>query len=224
MYSIVIPAYNEAERLDVAISNYSEKFVGEEIIVVCDGTDNSDTIVEKFSNKNPNIRLMAFDSRQGKGNAIIKGFKSAKGEMIGFADADESVSPEELSCMFKALESADSVIASRRLNTSKILVKQPLLRRFASRMFNLFVRIVFSLPFSDTQCGAKVFRRDAIYDIIDELETKGFETDVEILWRLNNKNYKIIEYPITWKHSVGSKFKLAYSTSMLISLLRIRFK
>ena len=88
---------------------------------------------------------------------------------------------------------------------------------------SLLVRIVFGLSFKDTQCGAKVFRRKAILDIVDELETKGFETDVEILWRLAKKNYKIIEHPVTWMHSEGSTFRLSQSKNMFISLMKIMF-
>jgi hypothetical protein len=98
------------------------------------------------------------------------------------------------------------------------------MKRIASSGFNILVRTIFSLPFKDTQCGAKIFKKEAIYDIIDEIETKGFEIDVEILWRLKNKGYLVAEYPITWSHSTESKFNLLYSFSMFISLLKIRLK
>ena len=94
----------------------------------------------------------------------------------------------------------------------------------ASKAFNIFVRMFFGLPFKDTQCGAKVFKKEAILDILDDLKTSGFEIDVEILWRLKKRGYRVIEYPITWKHSEGSKFRLSHSGGMFISLLRTRFK
>jgi len=125
--------------------------------------------------------------------------------------------------MFETLVEVDGVIASRRLSTSKIIIKQPLKRRLASKGFNMLVRTLFGLPFKDTQCGAKVFMRRAICDIIDELETRGFEIDVEILWRLKNKGYRVVEYPIIWSHSEGSKFKLSNSCAMFSSLIKIRF-
>jgi dolichol-phosphate mannosyltransferase len=129
----------------------------------------------------------------------------------------------DLKGMFQALHDVDGVIASRRLKRSNILIKQPIRRRFASKIFNIFVKILFGLPFDDTQCGAKVFKRDAIRDILNDLKSTGFEIDVEILWRFKKKGYRIIEYPITWKHSECSKFRLSDSRSMLISLLRTRF-
>jgi len=224
MDSIIIPAYNEELRIKDVVLGLSERFPGKEILVICDGMDGTKEIVEKISFKKPSIKVLNFDERLGKGGAIIEGFKAALGDRIGFVDADESVSPEDIENMFSSLEEADGIIASRRLKESKILVEQPMKRRFASRFFNIFVRSFFGLPFRDTQCGAKIFKREAIYEILDDLETRGFEIDVEILWRLKNKGYNVVEYPITWKHSEGSKFRLMQSRNMLSSLLKIRIK
>jgi glycosyltransferase involved in cell wall biosynthesis len=223
VYSIIIPAYNEADRIKSVLMGYAAELSGQEIIVVSDGQDNTPDIVAHVMKDYPDIRLLTFHKRLGKGGAIIEGFKVAQGDKIGFADADDSVSPEDLKAMFETLGEVDGVIASRRLATSKIMIKQPFKRRLASRAFNTLVRILFGLPFKDTQCGAKVFTRSAIFDIIDELETRGFEIDVEILWRLKNKAYRIVEYPITWSHSEGSKFKLSNSCTMFFSLIKIRF-
>ena len=93
------------------------------------------------------------------------------------------------------------------MKRSKILIKQPIQRRLASRIFNILVRMLFSLPYEDTQCGAKVFKQEAILNILNDLRTTGFETDVEILWRLRKRGYRIREYPISWKHSERTKFR-----------------
>ncbi len=224
MYSIIIPAYNESDRIKSVLTSYAAEFSGQEIIVVFDGQDTTPDIVEDVAEGCPDIRLLTFHKRLGKGGAIIEGFKAARGDKIGFVDADESVSPKDLKGMFETLGEVDGVIASRRLPTSKIIVKQPFRRRLASKGFNMLVRTLFGLPFKDTQCGAKVFIRRAICDIIGELETSGFEIDVEILWRLKNKGYRVVEYPITWSHSEGSKFKLSNSCAMFSSLIKIRFQ
>lgn len=221
--SIIIPAYNEQERIGNTIKKLIEGFPEHEVLVVCDGQDNSEKIVKILSSKFANIRLLKFDCRLGKGGALIHGFRAARGEVICFVDADESVNIIDLKSMFFALHDSDAIIASRRLRDSKILIKQPAKRRLASKAFNIFVRIFFGLPFKDTQCGAKIFKREAILDILNDLKTTGFEIDVEILWRLKNKGYNVVEYPITWKHSEGSKFKLSQSKGMLISLIKVRF-
>lgn len=222
--SIIIPAYNEERRIKDVILRYLDEFPDQEFIVVCDGKDNTKNIIKCLSSNYSNLRLLSFDERLGKGRAIIEGFKVAKGDLIGFVDADESVAPTDIRGMLDVLQDVDGVIASRKLKGSRILVKQPLKRRIPSKTFNLIVKCLFGLPFKDTQCGAKFFRKYPILGIIDDLETCGFETDVEILWRLQNKGYRIIEYPITWRHSEGSVLKLRNSWDMLISLLKIRFK
>ena len=126
--------------------------------------------------------------------------------------------------MFDLLSEVDVVIASRGLKKSKILVSPPLKRRIASKIFNIIlVRIIFGLDFKDTQCGAKVFKKEAIKNVLDELNTKGFEFDVELLWKLKKKGYKIIEFPITWKHCDGSSFRLSYALKMFFSLIKARF-
>jgi glycosyltransferase involved in cell wall biosynthesis len=224
MYSIIIPAYNESDRIKSVLMSYAAELSGQEIIVVFDGQDTTPDIVEDVAERCPDIRLLTFHKRLGKGGAIIEGFKASRGDKIGFVDADESVSPKDLKGMFETLGEVDGVIASRRLPTSKIIVKQPFRRRLASKGFNMLVRTLFGLPFKDTQCGAKVFIRRAICDIIGELETSGFEIDVEILWRLKNKGYRVAEYPITWSHSEGSKFKLSNSFAMFSSLIKMRFQ
>jgi glycosyltransferase involved in cell wall biosynthesis len=222
--SIIIPAYNEEARIKGTIKRLVDGFPGQELIVVCDGQDKSKEIVNNLSSEYSNILLLSFNGRLGKGGALIQGFKAAKGKAICFVDADESVSIDDLKGMFQALHGVDGVIASRRIKGSKILIEQPLERRIASRAFNILVRILFGLPFKDTQCGAKIFKRDAILNVLDEIRTTGFEVDVELLWRLKNKGYTIAEHPITWKHSEGSKFRLSHSNGMLISLLRTRIK
>lgn len=222
--SIIIPAYNEECRIENVILGYLSEFPGHEFIVVCDGKDNTKNIIRQLSHVHNNISLLSYDERLGKGRAIIEGFKVAKGDLIGFVDADESVTPNDVKGMFNALKNVDGVIASRRLKESTILAKPSLKRQAASKAFNVLVRDLFDLPFKDTQCGAKFFKREAVLDIVDDLHTCGFEIDVEILWRLKNKGYRVVEYPITWKHSEGSKFKLSQSWNMLVSLLRIRLK
>ena len=220
--SAIVPAYNEEGRIETVILNYANSFPDAEIIVVCDGTDNTTNIIREKSKKNPNIKLLSFEKKLGKGGGIIEGFKAAKGERIGFVDADESVEPDDVKKMFDLLSDYDGVIASRKLNGSKILVRPPLKRRIASRSFNGLIQIIFGLDFKDTQCGAKVFRKEAVKAILSELTTVGFEFDVELLWRLKNKGYNVMEFPITWKHSEGSSFSLSNAPKMFFPLLKVR--
>lgn len=221
--SIIIPAYNEEARIEAVLFKYCSFFPHGNIVVVVDGcVDNTVAIVNKLCLKYPQLKLLSFKKRLGKGGGLIEGLRAANTDKIAFVDADESVMPEDLGKMIEALSIADGVIASRRLKRSKILVKQPWKRRVASRVFNMLVRVVFGLNYKDTQCGAKVFRKEAIKDVLEELTTRKFEFDVELLWRLKNKGYKVVEYPITWKHSEGTTFSLSKSPGMFFSLMKVR--
>lgn len=170
----------------------------------------------------PHLKLLEFNKKLGKGCAIIEGMRTAKHDKVGFVDADESIEPGDLKRMFDELLRADCVIASRRLKESRIPVKQPLKRRISSRVFNILVSIIFGLNIKDTQCGAKVFRKEVIRGVLNNIKTKGFEFDVELLWRLKKKGYNIAEFPVTWKHSPGSSFGLGNAPMMLLSLLKVR--
>jgi glycosyltransferase involved in cell wall biosynthesis len=110
MYSIIMPAYNEADRIKAVLESYVAEFAGQELIVVCDGFDNTRRIVEETAKGCPDIRILGFQERLGKGGAIIEGFKAAQGRRIGFADADESVSPRDLKNMFELLDMFDELL------------------------------------------------------------------------------------------------------------------
>jgi glycosyltransferase involved in cell wall biosynthesis len=223
-FSLVIPAYNEEKRIEDVLKAYKD--VADEVIVVANGcTDATVEIVGKFSKKYPNIKLMVFEEKLGKGGAVIEGFKEASHGIVGFVDSDLSVPPEELKRLVGILKSGEfaGVIGSRRAEGSEIVIKQPFFRRLSSRIFNLLVRTLFGLKFRDTQCGAKIFRKSAIDAVIDSIHTRGYEFDVELLWKLAKRGFVIKEVGIKWGHSGESKFRLSYGPEMLINLLRIRF-
>jgi glycosyltransferase involved in cell wall biosynthesis len=223
-FSLVIPAYNEEKRIEDVLKAYKD--VADEVIVVANGcTDATVEIVGKFSKKYPNIKLVVFEEKLGKGGAVIEGFRKASHSIVGFVDSDLSVPPEELKRLVRILKSGEfaGVIGSRRAEGSEIVIKQPFFRRLSSRIFNLLVRTLFGLKFKDTQCGAKIFRKSAIDAVIDSIYTKGYEFDVELLWKLDKKGFVIKEVGIRWRHSGESKFRLSYGPEMLINLLRIRF-
>ena len=226
--SIVIPAYNEELRIMKTLTEFYKYFTKKyktEIIVVCDGnTDRTQQIVEKFSKKHKAVKLLTFPNRLGKGGGILVGLKTARGNLIGYVDADSATLPEDYNHLIEALlgNDLDAAIASRYLPNSKILIKQPIYRKVLSRGWNLIVRIIFQIPFTDTQCGAKVFTSKALKSIIPKIKTSGFEFDVEILWRLHSAGFKVKEVPITWAHKEYSTFKILDITGMLFRLIAVR--
>ena len=220
--SLIIPAYNEEERIQAFLRDLLT-FDGE-VIIVADGTDSTADIVAAFLRSYPDrdIRCLSFATRLGKGGGTIAGMKAATRSCIGFCDADGSTSVAEMKRLFSRLESADVVIGSRWLAGSVIPVRQGILRRFQSRLFNLIIRLLFGLAYSDTQCGAKVFRAGVLAAVLDEVASTGFEFDVELLWRAEMAGYTIMEEPIEWSDRGGSSVGLKDALMMLLGLLRIR--
>jgi len=226
--SLIIPAYNEEKRIRDVLTDYQtfaeQNYSDYELLVVCDGcTDRTPEIVKEFCRQNPRIKLLEFLHKLGKGGGVLEGFRVAKGTVIGFVDADGAISPEEFDKLVKALNGADCAIASRYMATSKILAKQSLTRRVASRGFNLLVRMIFILPFKDTQCGAKALKKNIVDDVLPQMTSRGYEFDVELLWRVKKGGHIIKEIPITWRHRGDSRFSLKYAPWMFFNLLKIRF-
>jgi len=225
-FSLIIPAYNEEERIEEVVSSYSKFLSGKydyEIIIVCDGTDNTARIIKRMAALDARIQLMEFRERQGKGGGIIHGLKKSRGDIIAFVDSDKAVLPQEFGRLVNSLDGYGCVIASRRVKGARIISDRPYLRRFSSLVFNMMVNTLFNLNIRDTQCGAKVFKKKVIEDVLPLLRTRGFEFDVELLWRIKNKGYSIKEIPIIWNHNDGSTFSLRYSFSMFVSLVKTRF-
>lgn len=226
-FSLIIPAYNKESTILQVLSAYNSflrKLYSNnyEIIVVSDGADSTTSLVRSEIKKSENICLLEFQNRLGKGGALIEGFKEAKGALIGFVDADESISTAEFHKLISNLKSGQCAIASRWASGAVRLVDQPFSRKIASRLFNLFIRVLFSLPFSDTQCGAKIFTKSAIKKILPKLTTRGFEVDVELLWRLKKEGFKTVEVPIEWKHEEKSTFSLLHGPKMIVNLLLLK--
>jgi len=222
MLSLIIPAYNEEKRIIPVINNFLNSFSDIELIIVNNGSmDNTTDLIKNY--KTSKVRLLDFKEKLGKGGAIIEGMKIAKGEFIGFSDADQAVMPEDFKKLIKYLKFYDCAIGSRRIKGADIKIKQSLKRRLSSRIFNVIVNLIFNLKIKDTQCGAKVFRRKTIEKILPRLKIKDFAFDIDLLYNAKLLGYKIKEVPVNWKHQEGSKFSLTNSPKMFLSLLRLRF-
>lgn len=230
--SIIMPAYNEEERIGKTLESYSNYFnlisknglSDYEIIVVINGTtDNTENVVKKHEKVNKKIKHLTY-KRGGKGFAIIEGFKYALEKnrgMIGFVDADMATPPEEFYKLIKYIEKNNGVIASRGLRESQ--VKTSFSRKLTNRGFNLVVRLLLFLPFSDTQCGAKLFDYDATKFIVSNMSFTQWAFDIEMLYLLINNNFKVKEIPTKWVDKEGSKINLTkVPIKMFLSVVRLR--
>jgi len=224
--SIIIPAYNEEDRIRKTVEEYVRYFKNQdyELLIIPNGCkDKTENIVKKLSEKNKRIKYKIIKEVVGKGGAIKEGFKIAKGDLIGFVDADNSTSPEEFQNLLKNIKNFDCIIASRYIKKSIVKPKQGIMRIISSRGFNLLVRILFGLNIYDTQCGAKLFKKKAIKDVIKKLDITRWAFDIDLLYNLKKNKYKIKEYPTVWEDKSGSKLKLHKAIpEMFLSLTRLR--
>jgi len=227
--SIVIPAYNEEARLGNMLADYTKYFSGKygedmEMIIVVNGSrDRTAEIAEEWAEKFPQIRVIVEPSPIGKGGAVIRGFEVARGEFVGFVDADAATPPEAYQDLVEHIGDAGAIIASRWLKESKVSPKQPASRLVASRVFNALIRLLFGLKIHDTQCGAKLMRNDAVRKVMPELGLTRWAFDVDLLFQLRRSGYEVIERPTTWRDVEGSRLQVVrVSIEMFLAICRLR--
>lgn len=228
--SIIIPAYNEGERIKPTLHEYLDyfsQFKDFEFIVMIEGTDNTLEIVKEFAKRDKRIKYFHSKERLGKGGAVIKGFRLAKGDYIGFVDADGSTKPEAFADLIDALQHFDGAIASRKVAGAKLQKKEPSLQQFGSLGFNVLVRTMFLMPFKDTQCGAKIFRKNTILAALPHLTLANFAFDIDLLYVLHKLNFKIKEVPTVWEYKTGTQFNFSkwfvkLIPNMFFSIIRLR--
>ncbi len=209
--SIVIPAYNESARIEDALervlSCVAEQQWDAEVLVVDDGSkDNTAAIVERWMTAHSRLHLIKNVGNRGKGYSVRNGLLQAAGDIVMFTDADLSSPMEEAERLIAAIgDGADVAIGSRWLDRTRQTIHQPLYRQFFGRCFNWITRRVMGLPFKDTQCGFKAFKREAAQVIfrLQTIERWGF--DPEILFIARKLKYVIREVPVTWGHDERSR-------------------
>jgi len=228
--SIVIPAYNEEMRLPTTLDRVAAYFRGAalespEVLVVDDGSkDGTVALVKDFALRHPFVTVLQNPGNRGKGYSVRHGMLKAKGDWVLFSDADLSAPIEELGKLWAAVERSGASIAigSRALDRSLVGVHQPMLREYAGRFFNLVMRAMTGLKFHDTQCGFKLFRRDAAQAIFARQQLDRFGFDVEILYIGELLGYKAVEVPVRWNDVLGSKVGTFQGLDGFVDLLRVR--
>jgi glycosyltransferase involved in cell wall biosynthesis len=227
---IVIPAHNEEMRIAATLEEFCSHFGDSAaIIVVANGcSDRTVEIVGRFKAKFGNLDLIEVPWPIGKGGAVRVGLMSGDEPFVAYADADGSTSAAQIRSLQQICEVTRfaGVIGSRWLYGSVINKSQPPIRRLASRTFNCLVRLLFALPYSDTQCGAKVFRRSAIASVLTRLELANFAFDIDLLYVMKISQLKVVESPIVWQDSdFGTTVNVVRSSlTMLLSILRLRVR
>ena len=226
--SIVIPAYNEARRLPNTLEVLRRRLELDpaitEILIVDDGSkDETAAIVRDFARTHSGFGLVSYWPNAGKGYAIRRGVLEAKGDQILLTDADLSTPIEEMDKLVRALENHEVAIGSRGLDATTVKRRQRWYRQTMGKTFNWLMRRLTGLTYADTQCGFKLFRREAARKIFSEAVVDRFAYDVEMLMIARRHGYAVAEVPVLWFNDEDSRVNLIRdSTRMLLDVLAIR--
>lgn len=226
LVSIVIPAFNEEKYIKQTVDELRSFFSGPnyEFIISVDGsTDKTYDVVRRISKIDKRVKSINTNERLGKGGGLKKGFYASKGDVVVFADADQSSSPSEIARLIDLLKDFDIVIGSRAIDRTKVLKRQSLIRDYMGRIFNSLLQIILGIKIKDTQCGYKAFKRGALTELIPKVKSNGWEFDAELLFRALKNNFKIYECAIQWRNRGESKLSIfPDSLEMLVGLIKIR--
>ncbi len=229
--SVVVPAYNEEERLPRTLARLHEYYEAQpysfDVLVVSDGSkDRTAQIVEEFAKTHPHFSVLDYQPNRGKGYAVRRGMLEATGDLVLFCDADLATPQEETEKLLEHIHAGANVaIGSRPLRESKLERRQPLYREILGRLFNRAVQTLAIKGIDDTQCGFKIFTRVASQEVFSRCKLDGFSFDFEALMVARDLGYRIDEVPIRWSHQEGSKVVLLRDgPRMLRDLVRLRLK
>jgi len=228
--SVVIPAFNEENRLPATLDRVQEYLDADgrpyELVLVDDGSgDATLAVMNGAAERRPNVHVVSLGENRGKGRAVAAGVAATTGGLVLFSDADLSTPIEELAKLEAAVDAgADIAVASRALKRSEIVIPQPGTRVLMGKVFNLLVQGLLLVPgVWDTQCGFKLFRGTSGREVFAALTTDGFAFDVEVLHRARRRGLRIAEVPVSWSHSAPTKVRWRHPLQMFRDLLRIRF-
>lgn len=229
LLSVVIPTYNEAERLPPTLQRITAYLARQpyawEVIISDDGSrDGTAAIAFNFAEAWPSIRVLLAPHNQGKGAAVKRGMLAAHGKYVLFSDADLSTPIEDIEKLMPALlGGCDVVIGSRAMPDSAILTRQPLPRQIMGKIFRRVVHRLALGAIHDSQCGFKALRTSASRHIFAQLETVGFAFDVELLLLAEALGYQVEEVGVTWEDRPGTTVSpLRDSWRMLRDIFSLR--
>ncbi|MBV8142703.1 MAG: glycosyltransferase family 2 protein [Verrucomicrobia bacterium] len=231
LLSLVIPAYNEADRLPGTLRQIEEHrrswdFSNEIIIVVEPSEDGTFVLAENAARSASQIVVLTHHERRGKGFAVRSGMLRARGNFVFFTDADLSTPLEDLEASllrFRKDPSIDLIVGNRQHPETRILVHQNRSREWMGKIFNRMVHKMTGLQIRDTQCGFKGFRHRAANEIFGRQRIDGFSFDVEVLLLAQAMGFSTVEVPVHWTNSPASRVRVVRdSLWMLGDLFRIR--
>jgi dolichyl-phosphate beta-glucosyltransferase len=231
MLSIVVPCYNEQDRLPATVDAI-KRYMGEhgidyELVLSDDGSkDGTAKVITEAMQGDPHVHAVKLPQNRGKGRALAEGVAVTHGERVLLTDADLSTPIDELPKLATRLDAGAGVaIASRSIKGSQVLISQPFYRVMMGKTFNLIVQALLLPGLWDTQCGFKLFRGDLARAVFAELKTDGFGYDPEALYLAKKRGERIAEVPVIWRHSAPTKVAaLRHSLDMFKDVIKTRFR
>ena len=212
---LVLPAHNEERRIDDTLTTYRSALTGADVrfVVALDGCeDATSVVVDRHAEVDPRVGWISFP-KLGKGGVLAEAFRASVGgdaDLVAFVDADGATPPAELLRLVRAVEDgADGAIASRRHPAALAVGPRPWARRLTSSGFAFGIRRLFSVPFADTQCGAKVVSADLVRRVAPLLSARDFLFDVDLLHTARRLGYQVVEVPTVWVDQAGSRVRPA---------------
>ena len=228
--SLILPAFNEVSRIRKTVSESVNYLRGcgysYQVIVAADGDDGTRELVREMAESDAGISVIGSAERSGKGRGVREAIALAKGNIIGYADADNKVPIQEFEKIAERFrEGYEVVIGSRAMAESNVEKSQPLYRQLGSRGFRIFLSAVVGLrDISDTQCGFKFFSNRAAKLIFDYQKIDGYMFDVEILVLAERLGIAVAQVPIRWRDDGDSRLELIAGNLRNVSdIFRIRF-
>jgi dolichol-phosphate mannosyltransferase len=224
--SIVIPAWNEEDRLARTLERYLPALEARgdpfEVIVVVDGVrDRTADVAARYSARH--VRVLRFPNKLGKGGAVLAGIRVCRYEYVGYLDADGPISPDEMYGLVDYLRDVDCVVASRWIRGASGASEEPLFNRLAGRGWNLLTRSLLFLPLRDTQAGAKFFRSSVVHSLLRSVTLTNRAFDVDVLYHVQKNGGRVKEVPVQWKHDPATRMPIGRAIPvMFVSLVGVR--
>ena len=228
--TLIFPAYNEAARIvntiNEAVSYFEKRDLDYEIIIAADGADGTRELVNHMRQANSRLKTIGNVERRGKGYGIRQAVAIARGDVIGFADADNKTPITELDKFLPHFANGATVVIGSRAQSGSVIERpQPFYRRVGSTGFGIFMHLVVGLrDIPDTQCGFKFFRREVAKDLFARQRIDGYMFDVEILYLARRVGYCLEQVPVLWRDDGDSRLNLiAGNIRNVQDIFKIRF-
>ena len=228
--SIIIPAYNEAERIPATLIDMDKRLSGVdysyEILVVNDGSkDNTATVVKNMAKMVKNLKLIDLKDNVGKGGAVKQGMLLAAGRIRLFTDADNSTSIDQFEKMIPLFKDGYGVvIGSRALKGAQLDPPEPFYRQVIGKSLNFLVQLFLLPGIWDTQCGFKAYTDEAAEKIFTISKAVGWGFDVETLALAKRLGFRIKEIPVRWVNDIRSHVKFSGGLQFLAETCTIRWR